>query len=128
MTSPSSTPAGRACPSRAHASEEAPRRPWDTARFVPPTASGAAEPPLPRGVLLARGPQVPPVEVRPEGVEEDELGVRGLPEQEVARAVLPRAAHEQVDVGHVRLVEEPGDRRLVDLVGDQPAGGRPPGS
>src|SRR5215213_3071799 len=85
-------------------------------------ASGAAEPPLPRGVLLARRPEVPPVEVGPESVEEDELRVGRLPEQEVAGAVLTRAAHEQVDVRHVRLVEEAGDRRLVDLVGVQPAG------
>src|SRR5215213_10108411 len=85
-------------------------------------ASGAAEPPLPRGVLLARRPEVPPVEVGPESVEEDELRVGRLPEQEVAGAVLTRAAHEQVYVRHVRLVEEAGDRRLVDLVGVQPAG------
>src|SRR3712207_7278579 len=37
--------------------------------------------------------------VRPEGVEEDQLGVGRLPQQEVAGAVLPRAAHEQVHVG-----------------------------
>src|SRR3954447_6948259 len=86
-----------------------------------------AEAALARRVLRARRPQVPAVEVGPEGVEEDQLGVRRLPQQEVARAVLPRAAHEQVDVGHVGLVEEPGDGRLVDLVGVQPAGGRLPG-
>src|SRR5215212_2256957 len=83
----------------------------------PGLPSGAAEAPLPAGVLLAGGPQVPAVEVRPESVEEDQLGVGRLPQQEVARAVLPGAAHEQVDVGHARLVEEARDRVLVDLVG-----------
>src|SRR3954454_17432115 len=87
-----------------------------------PAPSRRAEPPLTRRVLLARRPQVPAVEVRPEGVEEDELGVGRLPQQEVAGPVLLGAAHEQVDVGHVGLVEVPGDGLLVDLVRVEPAG------
>ena len=60
------------------------------------------------------------VEVGPERVEEDELRVGRLPQQEVARPVITGAADEQVDVGHVRLVEEPGDGVLVDLRGVEP--------
>src|SRR5687768_7881171 len=64
-------------------------------------SSGGAEAALPRRVLLAGRPQVPAVEIGPQRVEEDQLRVGRLPEHEVARAVLPRAADEQVDVGQV---------------------------
>jgi hypothetical protein len=70
---------------------------------------------------------VPPVEVRPQGVEEDQLGVRRLPQQEVRRALLAGRADEQVHVGQVRLVEEPGDGALVDPRRVQSTGGRLPG-
>ena len=51
---------------------------------------GAAVAPVPAGVDLARVPQVPPVKVREQGVQEHHLGIRGLPEQEVGRPLLPR--------------------------------------
>src|SRR6185436_6897369 len=65
-------------------------------------------------------PQVAPVEVRPERVQEDHLGVGRLPQQEVAGPLLAGGPHEQVDVGHGRLVEVARDGPLVDVVGLEP--------
>ena len=58
---------------------------------------------------------MPAVEVGPQRGNEDELGIGRLPQQEVAGALLAGGADEQVDVGHVGLVEVPGDHALVDL-------------
>ena len=54
------------------------------------------------------------VEVGPQGVEEDHLGIGRLPEQEVRGALLPRRADKEVDVGHGRLAQVPGNGSLVD--------------
>ncbi len=62
-------------------------------------------------------PQVAAVEVGPQGVEEDHLGVGRLPQQEIRRTLLARGAQEQVDVGDARLVQVAADGVLVDLVG-----------
>src|SRR6266513_1761773 len=82
--------------------------------------AGGAEPPIARGVREAGLPQMPAIEVRPGGVDEHQLGVGGLPEQEVRGPLLTGRADEQVDVGQAGLVEMRGDRPLVDLGGVQP--------
>ena len=51
------------------------------------------------------GVEVPLAEVGPEGVEEHELGVGGLPREEVRGPVLARGADHQVHVRHVGGVE-----------------------
>src|SRR5262245_40350823 len=58
-----------------------------------------AEPPVPPGVDLDSASQVRPVEVGPQGVQEHELGVGGLPGEKVGQALLAAGADEQVDVG-----------------------------
>src|SRR5690606_4428051 len=93
---------------------------------------GSAVAAVPGGVDLAGVPEVPAVEVGPEGVQEDELGVGRLPEQEVGEPLLAGGADEQVDVGDVGGVQPGGERVLVHLgrvdpaLGDvlgQPGGG-----
>jgi hypothetical protein len=49
---------------------------------------GAAEPAVTRCVNFAGVPEVPPVEIRPERIEEDKLRLSGLPEQEIGQALL----------------------------------------
>src|SRR4051812_45109012 len=66
-----------------------------------------------RGEYLAPPPQVAAVHVGPQHVEEHHLGVRRLPQQEVARALLAGGAQEQVDVRHVGLVQVPRQHPLV---------------
>src|SRR4051812_15267957 len=77
---------------------------------------------VPRGVPLARPPQVPAVDVRPQRVEEDKLGVRALPEQKVRRTLLARRPDEEVDVRQLRLVQVCLHRRLVDVAGIKSSG------
>ena len=57
------------------------------------------------------------VEIGEQRVKEDELGVGGLPDQEVRRPLLAGGPDEQVDVGNSRLVEITGEHVLVDPVG-----------
>ena len=65
---------------------------------------------------------MPAIEVRPQGVQENHLGVGGLPDQEVRGALLTGGAHEQIDVGHVGLVEVLRDGAFGDLVRIQTLG------
>ena len=79
-----------------------------------------------RRVLGERAAQVALAEVRPERVDEHELGVGDLPEQEVRDPQLAGRADEQVGVGQLRRVQLRGERVLVDLLRrarrlDQPA-------
>src|SRR5690554_2495687 len=67
-------------------------------------------------------PQVRSREVRPERIEEHHLGIRALPEQEVARALLPRRTHEEVDIRHLGRVEVAPDRLLADTRRAEPTG------
>src|SRR5438477_11300139 len=61
-------------------------------------------------------PQMPPVEIGPERVEKDKLGICGLPEQEVRKALLTGGPDGKVDVGNGRLVQVTGEQFLVDLL------------
>src|SRR6478736_7974323 len=79
--------------------------------------------PVSSGVGVDRLPEVPPVDVGPQHVGEDELGVRGLPEHEVREPLLPRRPPDEVGVGDLGDVEVPGERLLVDFLGVEPAGG-----
>src|SRR5262249_45693578 len=75
------------------------------------------------GIDLAGVPEVPAIEVGPERVEEDELGVGRLPEQVVGEALLTGGAQEEIDIGDVRLVEVAREDLFVDLVRVELAGG-----
>src|SRR5919197_1658298 len=79
-------------------------------------------------IVLQGGAEIRLAEVRPQGVDEDELGVCELPEQEVRDAELARGEDQQVRIWHVGLVQAGRERLLVDLVGfdavlDEPARG-----
>src|SRR6187402_2628833 len=69
------------------------------------------------GVLVDGRAEVVGVEVGPERVGEHELGVRGLPEEEVREPQLARRPHEQVDLAELGAVEPTGERALVDVSG-----------
>ena len=56
------------------------------------------------------------VEVGPEAVGDEDLGVGDLPEEEVGDALLAGGADDEVGVGHVRGVEGAGDGGLVEGV------------
>src|SRR5437868_10233652 len=89
----------------------------------------AAEAAAAARIVLQGGAELRLAEVGPQGVDEDELGVRQLPEQEVRDAKLARGADQQVRIRHVGLVQAGRERLLVDLVGldtvlDEPARGR----
>src|SRR5690606_35922422 len=73
----------------------------------------AAETAVTSSVLETGVPQVAPVEVGEQRLLEDEFGIGRLPQQEIGGAELAGGAKEQVDIGHVRLVEEARDGVLV---------------
>src|SRR5207245_10409005 len=73
-----------------------------------------AKSPHPRRVVVQRGPEVVGAEVWPQRFGHQHLGVRALPEEEVADPVLARCADDQVGIGQVRLVHARRDGRLVD--------------
>src|SRR4051812_5426522 len=68
------------------------------------TSSPAAEPAPAPGVRAHGVSQVPGPEVGPERVHEDELRIRGLPEQEVRDPELARRTDQQIRIGHGRRV------------------------
>src|SRR5437868_11838315 len=77
---------------------------------------GTAVPAVAAGEDLAGVPQVPPVEIGPERVEEHQFGVGRLPEQEVREALLAGGPDEKVDLGNRRLVQITSEHLFVDLV------------
>src|SRR5262245_5701859 len=82
-----------------------------SATSAPAEAAAAA------GVLVDRGAQVLGAEVRPQRVDEDELGVGELPEQEIRDPQLARGPDQEIGIGQVGRVEAIGDRLLGDLLG-----------
>src|SRR5262249_30296834 len=99
-----------------------------------PALSGRAITPL-AAMKLAEGPlEVRLGEVRPERVDEHELGIGGLPQQEIAQPLLPAGPDDQVGIGHVRREQVALEERLVDPsgiegarlggLGDAPSGAR----
>src|SRR3990172_12704773 len=63
------------------------------------------EPTLPAAVLLHTRFEIGRGEVGPQDVREHELAVGGLPQQEVAEAMLATGADHQIGVGHVGHLE-----------------------
>src|SRR5262245_56970657 len=64
--------------------------------------AGASEPPLAAAIPIERLVERHGIEVRPEALGEEQLGVSKLPEQEVADALLAPGANEQVRLGRIR--------------------------
>src|SRR5215204_307424 len=85
------------------------------------------------GVVLGDGPepsrtllvvadrlvQVLAIEVRPVHRREVQLAVRGLPEEEVADALLAAGPDDQVGIRHVGVVQPPRDRLRRELLAPQ---------
>src|SRR5918994_2881235 len=80
------------------------------------TALPRAEAPAAARVLLDRRPEALLVEVRPERVVEDELGVRGLPEQEVRDPLLARRADDEIGIAQVGRVQAGRDVRFRQVL------------
>src|SRR5688500_3990416 len=78
-----------------------PRDPCSASRTQPFAPSPCPEPPPSAGVLLERVPEPVLAEVRPQRVREDELRVRGLPEQEIREPVFTRGADDEIGIGKV---------------------------
>src|SRR5688572_25549906 len=77
--------------------------------------AGAAEAALALAVGLDREVERRGVEIRPERLGEVELRVRELPEEEVADALLPAGADEQVRLGRIAHREVPGEVFLAQF-------------
>src|SRR5687767_6953478 len=78
-------------------------RPRSRRAASPPSASSEA---AGAGLVLAeRGLERSPVEVRPERVAEDELGVSALPQQEVRDPLLAAGPDQEVGVVHLGRVQ-----------------------
>ena len=69
------------------------------------------------GVLLDGGGEVGAAELRPQRGCDDELGVRNLPQEEIADAHLSAGPDQEVRVGPVPGVEMLGEYPLRDLGG-----------
>src|SRR6185312_13225992 len=95
-------------------------------RRVASIGSSCAVASLALGELLDRGVEVGLGEIRPEGVGEDELGVGPLPQQEVAGALLPAGADDEVRVGLPGGVQVLPEALLVDLLGWHPGSDQRP--
>jgi hypothetical protein len=70
-----------------------------------------------RCVLLHRTPQVPAIHIGPEFVKKNKLGIRALPQQEVADALLTGGAQKQINIGHIWLVQVFGEGALIHTLG-----------
>src|SRR5580658_7762111 len=73
-------------------------------------------------IVAERVFEVALAEIGPHGAGEDELGVSGLPEQEVADALLAAGADDEIGVGHVGGEEMMREEILVDGLGRQRPG------
>src|SRR5437764_11973189 len=74
---------------------------------------GAAVPAVAARVNLAGVPQMSPVEIGPKGVEENQLGISGLPEQEVRKPLLTGRSDEKVDIGNSGLIQVASEELFV---------------
>src|SRR5436309_7832993 len=66
--------------------------------------------------------QVAPAEIGPQRVGHPDLGIRDLPEQEIADAHFAARPDQQIRIGLARRVEKPGEPPLVEIV--RPQAGR----
>src|SRR5262245_11495942 len=101
----------RALSSRCASTGSAARRPGRRSKAPEPTSAAL--------VLGDRAVEIPGGEVGPENRDDEELGVRDLPEQEVREAILAARPDQEVGVGHAGGVERGGDARFVDRVGGE---------
>ena len=81
-----------------------------------------AESPVAALVFLQRLVERALIEVRPQAVDEVQLGVRALPQQEIAQALFASGADQQVDFRCrqcrvVHFCESFGEARAVEVVG-----------
>src|SRR5262245_37404936 len=76
----------------------------------------AAEATLPPGELIERVAEIGVAEIRPECLGEDELGIRGLPQEEVREALLPRRSDDEIGVRQLGCGEACSKGAVVDVV------------
>src|SRR5215216_53622 len=87
------------------------------------SAADAAISPLTPTELGNRLFQMVLAEIRPQRVDEHQLGIGTLPEQKIADALLAAGADQQVGIGHARRQQLLLEARLVDALGRELAGG-----
>ena len=93
-----------------------------TPTFALRSAGGRAVTASPSRVFGDGVPQVAAVDVWPEASGEEQFGVRGVPGEEVGRALLGAGPPQQVHVGQVGLREVSRELALCDLLGVEVAG------
>src|SRR5689334_24756723 len=76
--------------------------------------AGQAVSPLARRERCQRRFQLRNVEIRPQRVAEEDLGVGEVPQQEVADPMVAAGADEEVGIGHVAQRQRLREARLVD--------------
>jgi hypothetical protein len=86
-------------------------------------ATGCAVSPFPPAELGHRAHQILLGEVRPQGIEEDELGICRLPQEKVGNALLARSADNQVGIGNSRRRQPPREAFFGDVLRRQLASG-----
>src|SRR5215470_12940787 len=100
VSPPSSGPPSQAesTPSGTRTTAERMRRPRASRLEA---TSGSAIAPLAAVKLAERALQIRLGEIRPKRVDEDELGIGGLPEEEIAEPLLAAGADDEIRVGHI---------------------------
>ena len=81
----------------------------------------AAEPPVALLVVQNGVQQIGAPEVGPQSVRDVQLGVRDLPEQEIADAHFTRGPDQKIGIGKARRVEPRRDGLLIDAQIAQPS-------
>src|SRR5271170_2522432 len=106
------------------------RRSRPRCRSSRPTGASVADAaitPLAPAKLGDRLFQVFLAEIRPQRVDEHQLGVGTLPQHEIADALLAAGADQQVGIGHARRQQLALESILVDAIGGELAGCDLPG-
>src|SRR5688572_24861762 len=79
--------------------------------------------PLARGKRFQRRLQVRNLEIRPQDVADVNFGVREIPQQEIADAVIAAGADEQVRIGNIREFQFGREAFFVDVIHTQRSAG-----
>src|SRR6266404_3215137 len=79
--------------------------------------SQSPKPPVPPIIFLERGVKLRLAKIRPERRRDEQLGVRNLPEQEIADAHLAAGAYQQVRIREASSVKVLGEYLFGDVGG-----------
>src|SRR4051812_3579010 len=74
-----------------------------------------AETPLATGEEIKRTFQLGHIEIRPQHLTEEQLGIRRMPKQEIADPLFPTGADHQIDLRHAGELHVRGEAGFIDL-------------